>query len=273
MKMEEYIVTDKNKIDIKSGTNGYQPKYTYNNKFLKVQANIGGYYVNDWMVEVIASKLGKQLGLSIVMQEPCIIHENRGNIGRYGVSSNNFETDGIHFISLKRLLGDEWPNINYNKLSINEKINYIAKCVNKTTGIKYNTYLKYLVDTLIIDLLVCNIDRHLRNLGVLYDQYKNYYSIAPIFDCGMGLFVHDPKLYEYTHGNLELMIDTCYIEPYSESPIDLAKYLKSNELYKKYLSNLRSKLGKRGLVALEAWFPTKQSHEYFKIIRKELGLC
>lgn len=150
---------------------------------------------------------------------------------------------------------------------------YIAEHMSRVTAIKHDIYLKYLVDILIIDLLVCNVDRHLRNLGVMYNQSTKQYYIAPIFDCGMGFICTRPSLYEYTHGDLRMMMDACYIEHYSESPLDAVEFLTSHELYRRYLFNLRGRLSRRGLVALESWFPTKESHEYFKIIRKELGLC
>lgn len=107
MKVTEYTVTNQNKTPNRSGVGGYQPKYVQGNNFIKSQAYIGRGYVDDWMIEVIASKLGKQLGFNIVNQEPCIIKENRGIVKIYGVASDNFETESIHFVSIKRLLGED----------------------------------------------------------------------------------------------------------------------------------------------------------------------
>lgn len=270
MRMLEFRVDKKDRICTLSGTGGYQGKYSCGDKFVKVQARIGGYYVDDWMVEIAASKLGKQLGINIVEQKPCLVFEGKTQISRFGVASDNFESPDVHFISLKRICGDEWPDTRYNRLNIYDKMRYIATAVESATGIQASRYMTYLLDTAIIDILVCNVDRHFRNLGLMYNNKENKYYIPAIFDCGMGLFVQEPELIEMTHGDLSDMIDRCYIEPYSESPIDLADYITKHPVCSVYLNILKSRLGKRGLVALKNWFPSIQSYEYFRFIRKKL---
>lgn len=272
MKMAEYHVSEANKITVRSGTGGYQPKYRCGNTFIKMQAQIAGYYIDDWLVEVAASKLGKQLKFNIVEQHPCIIVEQGSPIHRYGVASNNFEESGKHFISLKRLLGEEWPHSDYNNLNTLSKMEYMASCVSNITKIQYQHYMAYLLNVAIIDILVCNTDRHMRNLGVMHNGITGEYGIPPIFDCGLGMFVQEPQLVAMANGDLQRMIDYCYVEPYGENPLYLATKLRGEYATNNYLAKLRSRLGQRGLVLHKQWFPSEYAWKYFKLAKKRLGL-
>ncbi len=193
------------KIDLKDihlkriGTDGYQPKFIVDNgdTFLKVQCKLNGTYMNDWRVEEIASKIGTFLGFNIVQQTPCNVQliNNKTITKLYGVYSKNFEKQGKRFKSLEGLFEDHSLSLSKSSefISLNdtEKMMWISNIVSKISHISYNKYLDYLIKVAIIDIFVCNVDRHTRNLGYIYDSTIGKEIIAPIFDCGMGLFESD----------------------------------------------------------------------------------
>ena len=58
----------------------------------------------------------------------------------------------------------------------------------------------------ILDCLVGNCDRHTRNFGVFFNSSKGEFSIAPVFDSGMGLFEHDYYRDKYSEEYLIKML-------------------------------------------------------------------
>lgn len=234
---------------IRTGTPGFQPKFTVGDKFIKQQCCMNGQFRDDYKVEVFASGIGEILNIPVIKQEACkIIYPNAI---QYGVVSTNLEvTQNAHFCSFKYLMERSNVFVDTDKLrhmSTIAKIQYFSELYNKATGISTAVAERYLIDTAIIDSLVCNPDRHMRNFGAwLYGNGK--VSLYPIFDNGLGFgqWVTSTSYYQ----TYEDYLREAYIAPYGEEPIEMLRLLEinykvvSNRLYPK-LKQLKA-LGKIG---------------------------
>lgn len=269
----KYSIDIKNAIEKRSGTDGFQPKFHVDKgeNFLKVQCKLSNEYVNDWRVEDIASRLCENLGFYAVKQHPCYVELNITPCKLYGVVSENFEKKGLQYISFEKLLNMHndslQSNSEFNSLDNISKMIWISKKASLYTNneITFNQYLEYMKKIAIIDILVCNVDRHPRNFGCVFNIITHKYEIAPIFDCGMGLFEHDIWLKNYN--SFEECLNYCYIEPYSEDPFklldDLDKVFNICKELRKY---------KSALYINKNIFPSEKGYNYYKEVLKRIGV-
>lgn len=260
-----YNIADLEKYNCRSGSDGYQAKYFADSRkhFIKTQASLSGVLMNDWMVEIIASKLCDRLNINCVKQQHCKVRDEVKTLD--AVVSKNFELDGWDFVSfeslLNRLSGESTQDSFFIRLGTIEKMEYCAKVIAKACNINYKYALKYMIDLAVIDILVGNNDRHTKNFGVFWDINNNKFSIAKIFDNGMGLFEND--YYRDNYKNLQERMRNVYVAPYGEDPFDMIKILKNyiniNNIYN--FGNIKSS---------ELTFPNEDSKVYFKEILNEL---
>lgn len=270
MRYKTYIINCDNASNIRCGTDGYQPKFLVENgrKFLKVQCQIGRTLRDDWRVEDIASRICDTLNIYHVKQTPCKvkIKTNKGVVlDRLGVVSDNFERQGLQFISYSRIL--ERNNINpkykgYINLNTIDKIKYQVGIMSKLCKIDSRLLLKYMFDIATIDMLVLNQDRHFKNFGVFWNVKMNRYGVAAVFDNGMGLFENDIMFDNMD--KLEDCMRYSYIAPYGEDPFELLGILKETQAYRGYLGNLDIKR----LNISRSLFVHQASYEYFCKIKK-----
>lgn len=265
-----YDLKVKNAIKRRSGTDGFQPKFWVDNKkyFLKVQCKLAGIYMNDWRVEDIASRICEIFNFYAVKQEPVKVRLDKGpNVDLYGVRSLNFENEGIQYKSFEYLLNNQEETLNqnleFNNLSNIDKMYWIAKKINLLTNgqITEKQYLNYLIKLAIVDIFVCNVDRHPRNFGIGFNSNINKCVIPPIFDCGMGLFENDPWFHSIT--DWKVCVDRCYIDPYGEDPFVLLE-----ELNKAFNVREKLKVYKDKLEIDSRLFPSKKAYQYFREVKR-----
>lgn len=219
-------VAKRDVFGFKSSTDGYQPKFIKGNLFIKSQATIGGVRMRDDIVEIIASNLCDDLNIYHVRQSPCIV-DFEGVISK-GVVSRNFMMDGHTFISFMSFL--EFNRISYINEELNKgnavtKMKLCAKSVSEYCSICYEDYLRYLINMAVIDCLVANTDRHLRNFGVFKNEAGDI-LVPMIFDNGMGVLENTP--YRDSIKTLEEADRYLYISPYGEDPFDMIDILFDN---------------------------------------------
>lgn len=102
------------------------------------------------------------------------------------VACRSFENDNKKLVEFSKfLLSSNFDSKSNEKLELNDIIN-IFKSDNRLNN-KVNLELFY--DTLIIDSLIGNEDRHQDNFGFIYnvDDPNNFLSYSPIYDCGSSL--------------------------------------------------------------------------------------
>lgn len=222
--LPEIVIDASDKIIHAVCTTGYHIKGISldRKRFIKCQAILQGTVMDDWAVELIAMDLCRQLSIPYMEQHKCqIVFDNKVY---WGICSENMQADGCEFIPLTRLI----QNIGYTEEGFEyfNAINKIKWCADKLSlagSIEYSKTLKYMIDMVLIDCLVGNSDRKLDNIGLIYNMNKGEYEIAPVFNCGLGLFEHDE--YRDTYLSYESAILTVSILPYDETPFDLLSIL------------------------------------------------
>lgn len=205
-------LTDISPLGGRSGTDGFQPKYILGDKFIKVQCRLNGNYIRDPEVEYLSSCLMEALGIYHIPQKICTV-----KLGASILCASVSPLKQGEFTSFSRLLemfeGARLSDVGFNKMEAWDKLWYLASKLSSFTGVALSDTLSYMRNLALIDVLVCNTDRHAHNFGC-WDG-----SIAPIFDCGMGMFVQLPG------DSYESALRQSYIEPYGEDPFDLIELL------------------------------------------------
>lgn len=221
--------TKKDILYSRTDTDGFQLKALSENRkyFVKAQAVISGVKMDDWAVEIIASDLCKQLGINCVEQNKCkFIYAHREYDAVYSL---NFEMDGYTFISFERLVernGHSAKGDEFIRLSTLDKIDWCARELSLAGNIPYEATHKYIIELALVDSLLGNVDRHMRNYGLFYNMNTGKYEIPPVFDNGMGFFEHDPYKNEYK--TFDEAMRNVYVSPYGEDPLDMLKMLIDN---------------------------------------------
>ena len=180
---DNYIVRDKSTSD------GSQIKYNYENKWYKID-NFGG----EGEAECLASLVLECSGLPL---EDFVLYDKMMINGSLGCVSDEFrrDTENESFISFYRL----YKNINgrdlaevTSRMDYDDAISYVIDFIQKSVGLDVH---EYLANTLFLDEIILNTDRHFNNYGIIMN--KDSYRTAPIFDNGKSLLVgceYNPEL-------------------------------------------------------------------------------
>ena len=172
-----YLVTDTGTSD------GTQIKYFFENKWYKVDR-----YGGEGEVEALASKTMELSGFApnhYVHYDEVLIN------GEKGCVSENFLKLGESFITLYRLhmnITGQDPAAVTSKMDYDDAIEYMISFVQNKAGIDIR---EYLANTLTLDALILNEDRHYNNLGIIFSEDTP--RCAPIFDNGKSLFVGNTR--------------------------------------------------------------------------------
>lgn len=88
-----------------------------------------------------------------------------------------------------------WDLIGQEQLGKNEPLfdNFVKACV--AGGLQEESVRSYLDYQIVSDFIISNVDRHLKNFGVLRNtQSLDFVSMAPLFDSGNSMFYKDPSI-------------------------------------------------------------------------------
>lgn len=178
------IPSAEQQIQLNSSSKGNQRKWYVDGKYVKEQFFYQGKYWKDNYVEVIASTIAEQIqDLSpVVEQHLCKIRFN-GCVTE-GCYSDNFCKNNERFLSFKRLC-------DLKDISICDSSDCVEKyhwCLSVLNSVDID-FTNYLQSMILLDYLVGNEDRHYNNFGLI--ATPTGYSVAPLFDFGLGLFEHD----------------------------------------------------------------------------------
>jgi len=192
---------DKNKLTTSKGN---QAKYfDSDNNFIKID-----YLGYEGLSEIICSRLLNISSCSFFVHYDEFVYNDK-----HGCISKNFLLPNQKIITLYRLFQSYQIDIEkeLQSLNITDKIIYVADKVEQITGI--TDFLKWFVSLLKFDFLVLNEDRHLNNVGVLYDKKLGKFSMMPVFDNGAALL---SDLYDYPlHLPLKDNVKKVHSKPFS----------------------------------------------------------
>ncbi len=160
----------------KSSSKGTQPKYQKDGYWYKV--NRHGYEAE---AEYLASMVVSCSNISgSVTYEKCRIND------RPGCRCVDFLNPGEEFLTFQNLYSIYEGGNLAGRIAllreVDERRDYVIRFIKDCTGLDCREYLS---QTLTLDMLILNEDRHFHNLGVIrgHDSYR----LAPIFDNGFSL--------------------------------------------------------------------------------------
>lgn len=210
----------------------------------------------DYLCEVIASKLGKQLNLDVVPASFCkILHDGDIVPGSY---TYNFLNDGEEFISAYRIfvcLGSSIAELSKN-MTVCDRIKWVLDRLNEFTGLDLSDYINRMI---VIDFLVGNEDRHLNNFGVISNRDTGEFRMAPIFDNGLSLLEHDRR---YLGAPLQFSLKKMDGKPFCKSL--KRAYEESRQMFPE-VPKVDLDLG--GLI-----LPSRRAFDYLKYSSEVMGL-
>lgn len=268
------IIMDKNEvnldlplIDVRSAeplqsttSKGNQLKWYLEKKRLFVK---GRFFTQDgawkdFVVEALASKLGQMLGFMVIPQSMCKIQNNTHMY--QGSCSLNFLDDTEQFVTFFRMYRTlsytDYPQ-DWHMFDASKRIELALSAYNSVTGLDMTDYLW---QTIVLDLLVGNEDRHMNNFGVIYNSTEQKYRTAPLFDFGLGLFEHDAR---YIGKDLAHSIKAMRFKPFG---IDQkAVYETACEMFGRSMEGVHLDIS--GL-----YFPSKKALDYFEYICFQIDL-
>lgn len=177
--MRNYVLSDAYKVNLNSGTDGYQPKYQRNGYWYKLDSESGEGYT-----EALVSRL---LSYSTLPKSTYVHYEYCKINGKEGCRSKSFTATNEEFISFDSLystyIGGNLQT-ELNLLSAKDRYNLLLDIGRKCCNLDLSVYFRAIF---LLDYLIENIDRHTKNIGVIYNENKGIFRIAPIFDNGRSL--------------------------------------------------------------------------------------
>lgn len=137
----------------------------------------------------------------------------------YSYSFTNNELGYLSFVKMLELLGvdlDKWLARRYYKATITERFQ-LVKDVYMRFGVSEEAFDYEMSRMLKLDFLMMNIDRHLKNFGVLVNYDTKDVMIAPIFDNGLSLGVGIDNVSGFAMVKKALK-NTAKVKPFSRIP-------------------------------------------------------
>lgn len=188
---------------------GDQPKWFKDGYWIK--ANSFGY---EDLAETVASDILKMSDIKTPYLEYrlCKIIEDGKELN--GCISKNFLNTDECIVTFGRLLTKY--GINYDKLmknkSTKEKVISLIDTLRDITSLDLTQYLK---DTLALDAIILNEDRHLNNLAIIYDVKTDRFRECPIFDNGLSLLSDTINFSTYT--SVSILRNKVKAKPFASS--------------------------------------------------------
>lgn len=180
--MNEYRLSNKDALTINS-SGGQLMKWRVKDKFIKTSTidsrSLNPKFMYESYAEVIASYLGKMMGFGILDYKLCRVNINN-SISCIACESELFNSSNESYISIAKIMMNGTISTYY----IND-INGLYGILSSLCGIK--GFREYLIQSLVLDYIILNSDRHYGNLGLIVNN-RGEYRVAPIFDNGTSMF-------------------------------------------------------------------------------------
>lgn len=198
--MEVFEVPSSERLILSATTKGNQPKWFYNNLYLK--ADFLGY---EGLAEAFSSTVESLVvnrNFQYVDYNMCKIREFQEDVGVFidypGCYSENMLLNDESIIPLSRILEKVYGEIEAKKLMETHgesTLNKVVSTVEFVTGIKECVFRSYLSNILKLDAIILNEDRHYANIS-LAKSSSGTYRLLPVFDNGLSLL---SDTHQYRH--------------------------------------------------------------------------
>lgn len=164
---------------------GWLLKWNTNNVWVKAPG-FTTRYIWDSYAEIIASAVAKDLGITrCIKYNPCVLTiDNQLNV--LATLSNNFNKNGYKEVTFEKLMHLGILNGKYKGY---DGCTRIIKDIKQSTNLNITQYIN---DILVLDYIICNTDRNLWNMSLMYDSEHNVWVECPIYDNGnsLGLYTY-----------------------------------------------------------------------------------
>lgn len=197
--VKEYKLSAQAMAMVSGSSKGTQPKYFEDGYWYKTDRN--GY---EGLSEQIASMVLRHSNVDhYVEYERCMVN------GKRGCRSASFLHEGESFISLERFYnmytGNHLSDAVLKFRNVEDRIHFAIDFVKEHADLDISRYIS---DTLALDALLANDDRHFHNLGIIADQNNNTFKCAPVFDNGSSLLSDFGKypVFDSIEENLEKVV-------------------------------------------------------------------
>lgn len=189
-----FPIIDVSDLDSLSSTTskGNQEKWFHPdmNSYIKAAFDYQDIVWKDYLCEIIAAKLGNQLGLDVVAAFPCRILDVSGVLpGSYTYSFLQDNEDFITFYRIFKHYGYNDDAIVRNQ-TVCKRIQWVIDRLNEFTSLDLSDYINRMI---VLDFLVGDEDRHLNNFGIVVNRNTGKFRMAPLFDNGLSLLEHDRR--------------------------------------------------------------------------------
>lgn len=235
------ILEEKYAFKNSNTTQGTQPKWKKDNWFYKQDQ-----HGHEGFVEWLVSELLKLSDMeNFVVYEQCEIN------GKNGCRSKNFLSEGETFVTAESLYerATGYSGLSDYLLGLDnpeKRLEYLLKLF-QTFDVDAREYFGQMLQ---LDYLICNIDRHVHNYGLVLSHAPR---IAPVFDHGLSLDTNHSgeQIAATISGSFEAQLAACSFPIKSYFQID---YSKAGRLLNEF-DNHEVNLLKMRLVEYQKLFP------------------
>lgn len=243
-------------LDIDTTSKGNQQKYydTEHKMYIKEQFEYQNTLWCDYKVEYLSCIIANMLNTNIpVLQQDIVKLSN----GRLGCISKDFAIDK-QYVPLAKF--NEYRELVKHRGKSYKVFQGILDIILKC-NIPRDMAEEYLFVMIILDYLLGNEDRHYNNIGLLYSNKTNEFSICPLFDFGIGLFEHDNKYKDKPLHQCIAMMDGKPFDEDLSKPIQMIKNVDIDKV-KNICCNI--------IIPNKDLFPNDLSYEYFQLAYRNL---
>lgn len=182
--MNEYTLSSNGAL-AQNSSGGKLLKWKIGNKFIKTstydKSQLKPIFLYESYAEVIAYKIAKHLGFNAIPYRLCKVTIDN-SISTIACECDDFRSKYEQYNSVGKLMRNRLiPLLYYGDI---ENYSKLLNCMSTIVGFE-----KQLKQTLFLDALILNDDRHYGNFGVL-QTIEGTVRPAPIFDNGNSLFCH-----------------------------------------------------------------------------------
>lgn len=119
---------------------------------------------------------------------------------------------------------------------VNNNIFDIIKIINTQDKIDKKLLLEYFWEVFVVDALVNNIDRDIKNLGILFDKNDKKYYISPVYDLGRSLYDYFKfdTIKKIIDGDKKLLKDKIMNDSFSVLYDEVGRHINFIDFFKNY---------------------------------------
>lgn len=219
---EKFTILKKSRLKEKMKLEGMQKKFYQDGYFYKLDTSYEMREERNALSEDLCSLILKHMDIDHAEYEMVKLFDEDNNLySSPCIRSKNFLKKDEELISLSDVISKKLANeiITNDSGDFSDIVDKIDFEIENKTGIK--NYKEHLAKILSFDILTMNSDRHLNNIGLIYNSKDDRWKISPIYDNGAALLANKDcdnlNEYNYYYEENTTMYD---LSTFGLSPLD-----------------------------------------------------